>query len=45
MLLLFGSIAAVGLKTLVESKGGSGVGPHIAIVAVTLTVGVGRAGR
>ncbi|WP_421353893.1 uracil-xanthine permease family protein [Aeromonas veronii] len=41
MLLLFGSIAAIGLKTLVESKVDLGLSRNIAIVAVTLTVGVG----
>ncbi len=41
MLLLFGSIAAIGLKTLVESKVDLGLARNIAIVAVTLTVGVG----
>ncbi|MGL5948073.1 MAG: uracil-xanthine permease family protein [Aeromonas sp.] len=41
MLLLFGSIAAIGLKTLVEAKVDLGQARNIAIVGVTLTMGIG----
>ncbi|KAB7678847.1 uracil-xanthine permease family protein [Plesiomonas shigelloides] len=41
MLLLFGSIAAIGLKTLVDAKVDLGASRNIAIVAITLTIGIG----
>ncbi|MGL5759375.1 uracil-xanthine permease family protein [Plesiomonas sp.] len=41
MLLLFGSIAAIGLKTLIDAKVDLGLPRNIAIVAVTLTIGIG----
>lgn len=43
MLLLFGMIASIGIKTLVDSKAGMGETRNQVIVSIVLTVGIGGA--